>query len=42
MENEELVSIVRVAHLVRAFASHAEDWVFESRPRQTKVVKTGS
>ena len=25
--------------LVRAFASHAEGWVFEFRPRHTKVVK---
>ena len=31
-----------VAQMVRAFASHAEDLVFESQPRQTKVVKTGS
>ena len=30
-----------MAQLVRAFASHAEGWIeFESRPRQTQVVKT--
>ena len=27
---------------VRAFTSHAESWVFKSRLRQTKVIKTGS
>ena len=27
---------------VRAFASNAKGWVFESQPRQTLVVKTGS
>ena len=27
---------------VRALASQAEDWVFESQPRQALVVKTGS
>ena len=26
----------------RAFAPQAECWVFESQPRQTQVVKTGS
>ena len=26
---------------VRALASQAEGWVFESQPRQTYVVKTG-
>ena len=25
----------------RAFASHADGWVFESQPRQTEAVKTG-
>ena len=28
--------------VVKAFASQAEGWVFESQLRQTKVVKTGS
>ena len=27
---------------IRAFASNAEGWVFESQSRQTYVVKTGS
>ena len=31
-----------VAQWVGALASQAEGWVFESQPRQTKVVKTGS
>ena len=31
-----------VAQWVRALALHAEDGVFESQPRQTNVVKTGS
>ena len=31
-----------VAQWVRAFALHAEGWVFKSQPRQTKVVKTRS
>ena len=31
-----------VAQLVRVFALHAEGWVFESQPRQTLFVKTGS
>ena len=31
-----------VAQLVRAFASQAEGWVFESQTRQTLVIKTGS
>ena len=31
-----------VAQWVGALALEAEGWVFESRPRQTKVVKTGS
>ena len=30
-----------VAQWARAFASHADGWVFESQPRQTQVVKTG-
>ena len=31
-----------VAQWARAFASHAEGWVFESKSQQTQVVKTGS
>ena len=31
-----------VAQWVRAFAPQAEGWVFESQPRKTKVIKTGS
>ena len=31
-----------VAQWARAFAPQAEGWVFESQPRQTLVVKTGS
>ena len=31
-----------VAHWVRAFAPHAESWVFESQLRQTLVVNTVS
>ena len=31
-----------VAQSVGPFALHAESWVFESRPRQTQVVKIGS
>ena len=31
-----------VAQWVKAFASYAESWVFESQPRQTQVVKTVS
>ena len=31
-----------MAQWVRAFASQAEGWVFESQPRQTLVEKTGS
>ena len=31
-----------VAHWVRALASQAEGWVFESQPRQTQVAKIGS
>ena len=31
-----------VAQWIRALAPQAEGWVFESRPRQTYVVKTGS
>ena len=31
-----------VAQWVRAFASQAEGWVFESQPRQTLVEKRGS
>ena len=31
-----------VAQWVRALAPEAEGWVFESQPRQTQVVKTGS
>ena len=33
---------VTVAQQVRAFASHAEVWAFESQPQQTYLVKTGS
>ena len=33
---------VAVAQSVRAFPSHAECWLFQSKPRQTKDVKTGS
>ena len=31
-----------MAQWVRAFAPQAEGWVFESQPRQSYVVKTGS
>ena len=31
-----------VAQWVRAMAPQAEGWVFESQPRHTYVVKTGS
>ena len=31
-----------VVQWARAFAFQAEDWVFESQPQKTKVVKTGS
>ena len=31
-----------VAKWVRALAPQAEGWVFESQPRQPKVVKTGT
>ena len=31
-----------MAQSVRAFAPQAEGWMFESQPRQTLVVKTGS
>ena len=31
-----------MAQTVRAFAQHAEGWVFESQPRQNQVVYTGS
>ena len=34
--------LAAVAQWVRAFASQADGWVFESQPRQTQVVKTGS
>ena len=30
-----------VAQWLRAFVSQAVDWVFESRPRQTLIVKIG-
>ena len=35
-------SAAAVAQWVRAFTPQAEDWVFESQPRRTHVVKTGS
>ena len=35
-------SAAAVAQWVRVFAPQAEDWVFESQPRQTLVVTTGS
>ena len=31
-----------VVQWVKAFAPQAEGWVFESQPRQTQVVRTGS
>ena len=31
-----------LAQSVRAFASHAEGWVFESQPPQAQLVKTDS
>ena len=42
--------LVRASHgterlkssIAEAFASHAVGWVFESKPRQTSVEKTGS
>ena len=36
------ISAAAVAQWARAFASQAEGWMFESQPRQTLVVKTGS
>ena len=30
------------AYWIRAFSPPAEGWVFESEPRQTQVIKTGS
>ena len=33
---------VAMAQLIRSFASHAEGWTLEFKPRQTLVVKTGS
>ena len=37
-----LVAIAMVGQLVRAFASHAEDQMFEFRSPPTKVIKTVS
>ena len=37
-----LYTAAAVAQWVRAFASQAEGWVFESKPRHTLVVKIGS
>ena len=34
--------VAAVVQSVRAFISHAEGWLFKSRPRKTQVVKTGS
>ena len=31
-----------VVQSVRTFATHEEGWAFESKPRKTEVVKTGS
>ena len=31
-----------MAQSVRAFVPQAEDWAFESQPRQILIVKTGS
>ena len=31
-----------MGQLVRAVASHSEGWVFEFKPQQTDIVKTGS
>ena len=45
MLNMEFISLKEsraVTQLFRAFASQAEGWVFQSQPRQTKVLKTGS
>ena len=45
MLNMEFISLWEsraVAQWVRAFAPQADGRVFESQPRQTKVVKTGS
>ena len=36
------VQAAAVAQTVRVFASHAVIWVFESQPRQTWVIETGS
>ena len=36
------LSAAAVAQWVRVFAPQAEGWVFETQPRQTLVVKTGS
>ena len=33
-------TVAAMAQLISVFASHAEDWVFESRQRETQVVKT--
>ena len=39
---QAVVKTAAVAQSVRAFASYAEGWVFESEPRHALVVKTGS
>ena len=36
------INAVAVAQWVREFAPQAEGWVFESQPRKTQVIKTGS
>ena len=40
--NVRIQNAAAVAQWVKAFTPQAEGWVFESHPRQTYVVKTGS
>ena len=42
MCNTFVLICAAVAQWVRALAPQAEEWVFESQPRQSYVVKTGS
>ena len=37
-----IATTAAVAQWVRAYSPQVEDWVFEYKPRQIKVVKTGS
>ena len=38
----QILLAVAVAQWVKAFYPQAKGWVFESQPRQTQVVETGS